>query len=104
MPRLAVFVSGGGSNFQAIQRAILQGGIRAEVVAVVTNAPSCGGAAYARQQDIPVLTYPAPAADPAAGLSEEQLVQELTKVSVANPFEEGFLWFCALFMQSGGQK
>ncbi|KAI8106676.1 hypothetical protein M9434_001330 [Picochlorum sp. BPE23] len=57
--RLAVFVSGGGSNFKAIHHAIRQGEIRGgEVVVVVTNAPSCGGAEYARQHGIPVLVYP----------------------------------------------
>jgi phosphoribosylglycinamide formyltransferase len=78
--RLAVFVSGGGSNFRAIHRAILAGEIPAEVVVVVTNAPSCGGAAYAAEHGIPVLTYPPPRADPAAGLTDEQLVQALAKV------------------------
>ena len=59
---------------------MLQGDIRGEVVAVVTNAPSCGGAEYARGHTIPVLTYPPPKADPAAGLSEQELVQQLTQV------------------------
>eukprot|EP00890_Picochlorum_soloecismus_P000907 jgi/Picsp_1/1817/NSC_05284-R1_phosphoribosylglycinamide formyltransferase len=56
--RLAVFVSGGGSNFKAIYASILAGSIEGEVVAVVTNAPSCGGAEYARQHGIDVLMYP----------------------------------------------
>ena len=56
--RLAVFVSGGGSNFKAIHASILSGSIKGEVVAVVTNAPNCGGAEYARQHGIDVLVYP----------------------------------------------
>lgn len=56
--RLAVFVSGGGSNFKAIHSFILSGSIDGEVVAVVTNAPTCGGAEYARQHGIDVLIYP----------------------------------------------
>lgn len=78
--RLAVFVSGGGSNFKAIHAAIQEGGVHGEVVAVVSNAPACGGAEFARAHGIPTLTYPAPKADPAAGLTAEQLVQQLTQV------------------------
>ena len=51
-------VSGGGSNFKAIHSFILSGSIDGEVVAVVTNAPTCGGAEYARQHGIDVLIYP----------------------------------------------
>ena len=78
--RLAVFVSGGGSNFRAIHAAMLEGGVHGEVAVVVSNAPTCGGCQYAQAQGIPTLTFPAPKADPAAGLSPEQLVQQLTEV------------------------
>lgn len=60
LKKLAVFVSGGGSNFRAIHDAIIGGKIRGDVVVVVTNAPSCGGAEYARAHGIPVVTYPPP--------------------------------------------
>lgn len=78
--RLAVFVSGGGSNFKAIQAAIQEGGVHGEVAVVVSNAPACGGAEFARAHGIPTLTYPAPKADPAAGLTADELVQRLTQV------------------------
>ena len=78
--RLAVFVSGGGSNFRAIHAAMLEGGVHGEVAVVVSNAPTCGGCQYAQAQGIPTLTFPAPKVDPAAGLSAEQLVQQLTEV------------------------
>ncbi|KAI7843268.1 hypothetical protein COHA_003101 [Chlorella ohadii] len=77
--KLAVFVSGGGSNFKAIQAAIAEGSVHGEVAVVVSNAPSCGGAEFARAHGIPVITYPAPKSDPAAGLTAEQLVQQLTQ-------------------------
>lgn len=80
--RLAVFVSGGGSNFRAIHAYIQREQLAAEVAAVVTNAPSCGGAEYARQHGIPVLIYPAPKKDPSAGLTPEELVAELQQVGV----------------------
>ncbi len=63
--RLAVFVSGRGSNFRAIQEAIEAGAIPAQVVLVVTHDPSCGAAGYARELGIELLRYPAPGAGPA---------------------------------------
>lgn len=76
--RLAIFVSGGGSNFKAIHAAILNGTINATVAAVVTNSSTCGGANYAREHGIPVIIYPAPKADPSAGVSPQELVTALT--------------------------
>jgi folate-dependent phosphoribosylglycinamide formyltransferase PurN len=37
--RLAVFVSGGGSNFRAIHEAALRGAVHGDVVALVTDKP-----------------------------------------------------------------
>jgi len=76
--RLAVFVSGGGSNFKAIHEAIQSRCIRGSVVAVVTNAPTCGGAAYAQSHGIPVLTFPG--SPNAAGLSTEELGEALKTI------------------------
>lgn len=55
---IAVFVSGGGSNFKAIHADILDGSINGDVSVVVTNAPSCAAASYARSHDIPIVVYP----------------------------------------------
>lgn len=79
----AVFVSGGGSNFRAIHAAIQEGSVHGEVAVVVSNAPTCGGVAYAQSHGIPTLTYPAPKSDPSAGLTAEQLVQQLTQAGAA---------------------
>lgn len=57
-PRLAVFVSGGGSNFTAIHAGILAGDINAEVAVVVSDVPGCGGWKYAEAHDIPTVIYP----------------------------------------------
>ncbi|KAL2935546.1 Phosphoribosylglycinamide formyltransferase chloroplastic [Bienertia sinuspersici] len=56
--RLAVFVSGGGSNFKAIHAATCSGTILGDVVVLVTNKGSCGGAAYAKENGIPVVLFP----------------------------------------------
>ncbi|KAH7836568.1 hypothetical protein Vadar_002953 [Vaccinium darrowii] len=54
---LAVFVSGGGSNFRSIHQAILKGSVQGEIVVLVTNKPGCGGADYARDNNIPVILF-----------------------------------------------
>src|ERR1700676_1487242 len=50
--RLGVAVSGNGSNL----RNLVERGF--EVVAVATNRPACGGAAFARQRRIPLAELP----------------------------------------------
>lgn len=80
--RLAVFVSGGGSNFRAIHAYIQRERLNAEVAVVVSNAPSCAAVEYAQEHGVPTLTFPAPKANPAAGLTAEQLLQDLQEVRV----------------------
>ncbi|MEW5311272.1 MAG: hypothetical protein WDW38_003000 [Sanguina aurantia] len=75
--RLVVFVSGGGSNFKALHVACLDGSIHADIVAVVSDIPSCGGIAYAANLGIPTLTYPIPKSKAFSGLTVEQLVESL---------------------------
>jgi phosphoribosylglycinamide formyltransferase len=58
MKRLAVFVSGRGSNFRTIHNHILEGDIIAEVTLVVTDKLQCPAADYAREQGIDVFHYP----------------------------------------------
>lgn len=65
MKKLAIFISGGGSNFRAIHASILAGRIEAQVALVVTDKPQCPGAVYAREQGIEVYIYPAPDRQPA---------------------------------------
>lgn len=55
---LAVFVSGGGSNFRAIHEAALGGAVHGDVVTLVTDKPGCGGAEHARRNGIPVVVFP----------------------------------------------
>ncbi len=53
--RLAVFVSGGGSNLQAIVDACAQDSFPAQVVVVVSNDPSAYGLERARRANLPAL-------------------------------------------------
>ena len=57
--RLAVFISGGGSNFRAINEGIKAGTVKnAEVALVVCDKQSCKGLDYANENNIASITYP----------------------------------------------
>ncbi|KAJ8538058.1 hypothetical protein K7X08_014598 [Anisodus acutangulus] len=79
--KLAVFVTGGGSNFRSIFEATLQGIVHGEVAALVTNKHDCGGAKYAREQGIPVILFPK-AKNSSEGLSDEDLVGALRTYNI----------------------
>ena len=50
--RIAVLISGRGSNMQAIHRACLDGSINATIVNVLSNNPDAAGLEYAEQNDL----------------------------------------------------
>ena len=54
--RLAILLSGRGSNFVAIYDAIARGELAAEVVAVISNRPEAPGIARARELGLPSYT------------------------------------------------
>jgi hypothetical protein len=86
--RLAVFVSGGGSNFKAIHESIQNGTCNGDIVVVVTNAPACKAAEFAHDCGIPVLAYPPPSSKSSSSappgvvrsLDEASLTEELLNV------------------------
>ncbi|XP_065862501.1 phosphoribosylglycinamide formyltransferase, chloroplastic-like [Euphorbia lathyris] len=88
--KLAVFVSGGGSNFKSIHHACLQGSIHGDIVSVVTNKHGCGGAEYARSNKIPVLLFPR-TKDDCGGLSSIDLVTALRDLEVDFVLLAGYL-------------
>ncbi len=55
--KIAVFASGSGSNFQAIQEAILRGDLDAKVELVVTDKPNALVVTRAENFDIPVHAF-----------------------------------------------
>ncbi len=55
MKKIAVFVSGGGSNFIAIHRQIIQGKILGKIVMVFSNNPNCGAIKFAEKNSIPIF-------------------------------------------------
>ncbi|XP_020571897.1 phosphoribosylglycinamide formyltransferase, chloroplastic [Phalaenopsis equestris] len=87
---LAVFVSGGGSNFRAIHNASMNGLIHGDVVVLVTDKPGCGGAEYARDHNIPVIQFPKHK-DSLEGFSPNDLLISLRKWKVHFILLAGFL-------------
>lgn len=87
---LAVFVSGGGSNFRAVHKAILSGEVNGEVVVLVTSKNDCGGAQYARENGIPVIIFPNTKGEP-EGLSSNDLVAALSTYKIDFIFLAGYL-------------
>ena len=53
--RISVFLSGRGSNFMAIHRAVTEGRIHADIVLVHSNKPDAPGLAYAEEQGLKTL-------------------------------------------------
>jgi phosphoribosylglycinamide formyltransferase 1 len=73
--RLAILLSGRGSNFQAIHEAVRSGKLDAEIVCVVSNRPDAPGIEHAREYgyDAHILdhkTFPSRAAHEEAVLAE----------------------------------
>ncbi|CAN4126942.1 unnamed protein product [Withania somnifera] len=88
--KLAVFVSGGGSNFRSIYEATLERIVHGEVAVLVTNKHDCGGAKYAKEQGIPVILFPK-AKDSSQGLSVEDLVGALRAYNIDFVLLAGYL-------------
>jgi len=88
--RLAVFASGGGSNFTAIQQEIEAGRLAAAVVCLVVNRSQCGAAAFAAQCGIPVLHFPNRYFGEDVPLAEE-VVKALRELEVDYLVLAGFL-------------
>ncbi len=85
MKRLAVFVSGRGSNFRAVHDSIKTGEIPGRIVMVVTDKSQCQAADYARDQGIEVVHFPDQDISPAS------LVQILKQASVDYIILAGYL-------------
>ncbi|XP_062183853.1 phosphoribosylglycinamide formyltransferase, chloroplastic-like [Phragmites australis] len=88
--RLAVFVSGGGSNFRAIHEAALSGAVHGDVVALVTDKPGCGGAEHARSNGVPVVVFPKSKSAP-EGISVAELINTLREYEVDFVLLAGYL-------------
>jgi formyltetrahydrofolate-dependent phosphoribosylglycinamide formyltransferase len=81
MKKIAVFVSGGGSNFIAIHRQIIQGNILGKIVMVFSNNPNCGAIKFAEGNSIPILIINA-ARYPNSHIRDEFLLETCLKAEI----------------------
>jgi phosphoribosylglycinamide formyltransferase 1 len=58
MKRLAILLSGRGSNFEAIANNIANGSLAASIVVVISNRPETRGLLLARERGIPAISLP----------------------------------------------
>jgi phosphoribosylglycinamide formyltransferase-1 len=63
MKRIAILLSGRGSNFEAIARNVREGRIAAEIAAVVSNIPDALGLETARSFGLPAFALPSKGVD-----------------------------------------
>lgn len=80
MKRLGVLLSGRGSNFQAIHRAILAGQLEAEIAVVISNVPDAPGLAYAAEHGLKTVALNSKGIKRAE--FDQLLVAELEQVGV----------------------
>ena len=81
MTRLGILLSGRGSNFEAIARAIQAGRLPAEIVAVISNRPEAQGLITARQLGLNAISLPSKA------ITREAYDRQLVNVLLENKVE-----------------
>ncbi len=89
--RIAILLSGRGSNFEAIARNVASGAIGAEIAVVISNRPGAPGLEVAEQLGLPAVMIPS------RGLQREEydglLVEELQRRQVDLVCLAGFMRF-----------
>jgi phosphoribosylglycinamide formyltransferase 1 len=83
--KLAILLSGRGSNFLALQAAVERGEIPAEIVLVASNVAGAGGLAKARELGLPAVAIPHQG-EPSRRAHEEKVIAALR--------EAGAEWIC----------
>ena len=76
MKKLAILLSGRGSNFIAISAAVESGTIPAEIVGVVSNVKDAEGILYAKDRNYPTAYIPS------AGRDREEFDKEVVQLSL----------------------
>jgi len=64
--KIAILLSGRGSNFEALHGAIRRGDLNAEICCVLSNVPEAAGLARARDLDLPAISLPSKGVERAA--------------------------------------
>lgn len=84
LPRLAVLISGNGSNLQALLDASASGQLPAQIVAVVSNRPEAFGLERARRAGVPALAI-------AKERGQERLAYDATLAARVSAFHPDWL-------------
>ncbi|HWQ57102.1 MAG TPA: phosphoribosylglycinamide formyltransferase [Bryobacteraceae bacterium] len=77
MKRLAILISGRGSNFEAIADSIAAGRLNAAIAVVISNRPDARGLEIARERGIPAVALPSKGLD--REVYDRMLVEEIRK-------------------------
>lgn len=85
LKRIAVFVSGGGSNFQAVLDGIAEGRITGQVAVVISDNPDAYAVTRAEKADIPVWAY-----------EKRQFTKPELEQKICDVLEEYQVDFCVL--------
>jgi len=80
MKRLAILLSGRGSNFEAIAASVAKGLIEASISVVISNRPAARGLAVARERGIHAVVIPSKGTD--REVYDRLLIEELRKHNV----------------------
>ena len=75
MKRLAILLSGRGSNFEAIANNIVRGALEASIAVVISNRADARGVALARDRGVPAVVIPSKGLD--RETYDRLLIQEL---------------------------
>ena len=83
MNKLGILLSGRGSNFLAIHRAIAEGRLDAEIAVVLSNKPEAPGLDAAKQLGLPAFAVPVQGKGPDARAAHDtQMIAALTDYNV----------------------
>ena len=80
MKRLAILLSGRGSNFEAIADSVARGEIEASIAVVISNRPEARGVTLARERGVQAVVIPSKGLDRES--YDRSLIEELQKHQV----------------------
>lgn len=81
--KIAVFVSGNGSNMKVIHKSCKEGKINADVSVIVSDKPECNAVRYAKDNYIPVIEYPG------TTISKNKLIEKL--IGIGNETKSDYI-------------
>lgn len=81
--KIAVFVSGNGSNMKVIHKNCKENIIKADISVLVSDKPECNAVSYAKENSIPVIEYPS------KNISKNILIEKL--IGIGNETKSDYI-------------